>query len=194
MTSSLSLYTVCFFVCLFASQGFLHSNICAKFSKALHAIDENDPDLQNFLSGQGSKTWRGTRDILKRRGQVPLPDYNPTEVVKILIKALQSNDDPQLDHGACVVLEFKSPSGPIAESGYNPAEFGNFLRSNQKFSGLVDFKDAKLVGSYQVLRDDRSVKQSVEIRQWEENNPIIYDFYLSKVVDVWLVDAILKHS
>jgi len=69
------------------------------------------------MSGSEGKPWRGTRDILRRRGQVPTNDYEPADVCRIVLRALQSNDDPQLDHGACVALEFKSPKGLLASAG-----------------------------------------------------------------------------
>ena len=71
---------------------FFHRNLLA--SKIYET--GNNPDLEAFLKGEGTKSWRGTRDILKRRGQVPLPSYTPQDVCKICLKALQNNDDPQL--------------------------------------------------------------------------------------------------
>jgi hypothetical protein len=56
------------------------------------------------LAGPDGKPWKGVRDMLPRKGQIPLPSYGPKDVCKIILAALQNNDDPQLDHGACVAL------------------------------------------------------------------------------------------
>ena len=104
-----------------------------------------DEALANFLSGKNAeRRWRGTRDILKRKGQVPRPEYSPQDVCRIVLDSLSTNDDPQLDHGACVTLEFKSPVGALADANLSPSTFGEFLR--REYSNLVDFKEAKLLG------------------------------------------------
>ena len=63
-----------------------------------------DPGLESYLKGTDSRPWSGSRSILKRKGQVPNPELSPRDVIKIILAALQNNDDPQLDHGASVVL------------------------------------------------------------------------------------------
>jgi hypothetical protein len=84
---------------------------------------EADPELKQFLSGSVAK-WKGTTDTLKRRKQVPDAGYTPQQVVEKCLAALEINDEPQLDHGCCVLLSFKSPTGPLAEGGLDPAEYG----------------------------------------------------------------------
>ena len=159
---------------------------------------ENDVAFQEFMSGPEGKPWRGTREILKRRKQVPNEEYGPQDVCKVVLSALQSNDDPQLDHGACVALEFKSPNGVLASTGLDPAGYGRFIRSSE-YSNLIDFKSLKLLGQAEQLRDSLSVRQSIEISNWVHgiesiasvNTKTLYDFYLSKVGNCWLIDAIL---
>lgn len=124
--------------------------------------------------------------MLQRRGEVPDSKYSPIDVIRVVLKALQTNDYPQLDHGACVVLEFRSPNGPLAVFS-NPAELGAYLRKS--FDKLVDFKEARLVGELQSTGD--SVQQSVEVQSWESPTEF-YTFYLTKTDNTWLVDAILK--
>lgn len=54
---------------------------------------------------------KGRKDILGRKKQLPKSNYTPQQVVQIILDALQINDDPQLDHGCCVLLAFTSPTG-----------------------------------------------------------------------------------
>ena len=135
---------------------------------------ENDPNFQSFMSGPEGKKWKGTREILKRKNQIPDAKYSHVDVCKIVLSALQNNDEPQLDHGACVALydhiflnekinikftfsfetfiiyiqnilrEFKSPTGILASEGLDPAGYGRFLRST-KYSSLIDFKSFELL-------------------------------------------------
>ena len=153
-----------------------------------------DPDYQQFLSGPEGKPWKGTRIALVRKGQVPLPEYSAQDVVRICLAALLNNDDPQLDHGACVVLEFKSPTGPLAEGGLDPAAYGRFLRSSD-YNCLIDFKSSELVGELEQLSDSLSVRQQVKITDWQNsmnNRGVnIFDFYLTQVRGCWLLDIIL---
>ncbi len=154
----------------------------------------NDPKLIEFMQGAGGKKiWKGTRDILTRRKQVPSSEYNAIDVVKICVEALKCNDDPQLDHGACVVLEFKSPNGPLSDQSLDPAAYGYFLRSSE-YQALLDFKDYEIFGDSIPIRDSLSIKQPVKIIGWTTgSNPgeKIFDFYLTKVNDKWLIDVIL---
>ena len=160
----------------------------ASESSENQASSIDDPRLKEFMAGEGSKEWRGTKTGLERRGEVPDSKYTPIDVIRIVLKALQSNDYPQLDHGACVVLEFKSPSGPLAVFS-NPAELGAYLRKS--YENLVDFKEAKLVGESKVV--GTRVEQSVEVVPWEATSPTeSYTFYLTQVDNTWLVDAIIK--
>lgn len=65
--------------------------------------------------------WGGDLAILRRKKQVPTEAYGPKDVIRICLLALQSNDDPQLDHGAAVVMQFKSPNGLLSQGGLDPA-------------------------------------------------------------------------
>ena len=154
----------------------------------------NDPKFMEFMQGAGGrKVWKGTKDILTRRKQVPSSEYNVIDVVKICVEALKCNDDPQLDHGACVVLEFKSPNGPLSDQSLDPAAYGYFLRSSE-YQALLDFKDYEIFGDAIPIRDSLSIKQPVKIIGWTTgSNPgeKIFDFYLTKVNDKWLIDVIL---
>lgn len=154
----------------------------------------SDPDYQKFLAGAEGKPWKGTRIALARRGQIPLPEYSAQDVVRICLAALQNNDDPQLDHGTCVSLEFKSPMGPLAEGNLDPAAYGRFIRGSDYVS-LIDFKTSELVGELEPLTDSLSVRQQVRITDWQSSpdsrGVTNFDFYLSQVRGYWLLDIIL---
>lgn len=155
---------------------------------------ENDPELKQFLEGTMNLKWKGDRMSLRRRKQVPLPEYSPQKVIEIVLRALQVNDDPQLDHGACVLLEFKSPTGPLADGGLDPAEYGRFLRDTE-YSLLIDHSIAECLGSPVTLQDGFSVKQPVKIKGFslEDFSSITktFDFYLSQFDECWLIDVVL---
>ena len=157
-------------------------------------VESTDPEFEQFMSGQEAKPWKGTRIALVRKGQVPLPEYSAQDVIRICVSALQNNDDPQLDHGACVTLEFKSPTGPLAEGGLDPAGYGRFLRGTE-YSSLIDFKSYELVGELEQLSDSLSVRQQIKITDWQSspNNKGVtnFDFYLTQVRSCWLLDIIL---
>ena len=152
------------------------------------------PEYQEFLKGPEGKPWKGTRIALPRKGQVPLPEYSAQDVVRICLSALQNNDDPQLDHGACVSLEFKSPMGPLSDGGLDPAAYGRFIRGTE-YSSLIDFKSYELVGEVEQLSDSLSVRQKVRITDWQSSinckGITYYDFYLTQVGGCWLLDIIL---
>jgi len=175
-----------------------------------------DKDMEEFLNGSTEKPWRGSTISLGRRGQIPNARYSPADVVRICLKALQSNDDPQLDHGCCVVLQFRSPKGELfmfniinvtlskfhkgilAETNLDPAIYGRFIRSNNQYDSLIDFKSAELRGEPIPVpsRSNNAVKQRVQIENWTidtQSKPKFknYEFYLSNESDVWLIDAIL---
>jgi hypothetical protein len=159
-----------------------------------------DPELQDYLSGSLKKPWSGNRSILKRKKQIPDAKYSPQEVVKICLDALVVNDDPQLDHGCLVVLEFKSPSGPLAEGKLDPREYGQFLRSSE-YNLLLEYETAELVGEPKSFKDGLSVIQKVLITGWQDldesskpKDKKYYNFYLSKIDGKWLVDVILLAS
>lgn len=153
-------------------------------------------DLSAFLSQQ-SRPWSGRWDILKRRSQIPSPEFGPREVVAKCLKALKTNDDPQLDHGSCVVLSFASPQGALKSSGLDPAQHGKFLRDTQP--SLIDFSRAELVGDVveevQNGQHTGQVRQRVAVFGWGEqggkSGGTIFDFYLSNVGGCWLLDHVL---
>ena len=47
---------------------------------------QNDPDFLAFMAGPEGRAWKGTRDILKRRGQIPDEKYDPRKVCSVILK------------------------------------------------------------------------------------------------------------
>ena len=98
-----------------------------------------------------------------------------------------------------MALEFKSPNGVLSSEGLDPAGYGHFLRSSEEYSSLLDFKSFDFVS--EDIDDAVSVRLTVQITNyigeaWQigVSNPrtALFDFYLSKVGSVWLLDAILS--
>jgi hypothetical protein len=159
---------------------------------SVNEVNLEDEGLKEFLLGPEKKKWKGVKDMLVRKGQIPDEKYTPKDVVKIILTALQDNDSPQLDHGACVALEFRSATGPLNDPNLDPAGYGQFLRSTE-YSSLIDFKSVKFIGEPIELADSLSVKQSVEVVGWQSKGQQdkIFDFYLSRSDNKWLIDVIL---
>mmetsp|Transcript_2396 Transcript_2396/g.4247 ORF Transcript_2396/g.4247 Transcript_2396/m.4247 type:complete len:210 (-) Transcript_2396:12-641(-) len=171
-----------------------------QFIQPLHSNAAlEDPDdkinMENYM--KGTMPWKGTRDILPRKKQIPSKEYSATSVVRKILDALQINDDPQLDHGCCVLLEFKSPSGPLAKTDLDPAAYGRFLR-NTEYGLLIDHTVSTLVGEPEELSDSLSIRQKVTIKGYgsddmgpRELKELDFDFYLTNVESTWLLDVIL---
>jgi hypothetical protein len=162
-------------------------------SFCLRSSPEVNADVEAYLSGKARK-WRGTWDILPRRKQVPLPEYSSKDVVMTILKALKNSDDPQLDHGPAVVLSFASPQGTLKESNLDPSDYGRFLRDpSHGYLALIDFKEAELLEETKLGETSR--RQRVCVRGWGslggDSAYQLFDFFLSKPTDTWLVDVIL---
>jgi hypothetical protein len=152
--------------------------------------------LRHYLSAQEKNVWKGSKTSLARKGQVPNPNYTPKDVIQVCLEALKSNDDPQLDHGACVVLEFRSPSGPLSILK-DPKEYGDFLRNQKDYEILVDFKQGRLVGTAVEMGQPNSIRQTVQLIGWGDqinSSRHFFDFYLSKIDGNWLLDGIVKNN
>jgi len=149
-----------------------------------------DPDVAAFLEGKPRK-WSGRWDIMKRRGQMPSPEYSPVEVVVTILKALKNNDDPQIDHGAAVVLAFASPDGALKQSGVDPAQYGLFLSTN--YPALLDFKSAELLGDTKMIDiTTTTFRQLIRASGWSGAIGT-FEFILTRCGESspWLVDAIV---
>ena len=94
-----------------------------------------------------------------------------------------------------MVLEFKSPTGPLAEGGLDPAGYGRFIRDSDTHNALIDFKNADMIGEPVSLGDSLSVRQSVKIVDWQSSDTNrgdkVFDFYLTNCNGQWLIDVIL---
>ena len=100
-----------------------------------------------------------------------------------------------------MALEFKSPGGVLSSEGLDPAGYGRFLRSVEEYSSLIDFKTFNFLE--EESPDATSFRQTVEIVNYSGDAWVIgvskpktalFDFYLSKIGGIWLLDAILFKS
>lgn len=160
-------------------------------------FDKEDQDLQSYLTGQNNIPWKGTRQILKRKKQIPDPSYSPIQVINLCMNALSINDDPQLDHGCCVLLEFASPNGPLREKNLDPAAYARFLRSSD-YSLLIDHNRYELNGDLKTIRNGNSVIQAVDVFGYRDESGNIpsntFDFFLSQVEGKWFVDVVVLRN
>jgi len=206
MTLLRLLGALCLFCC--AQYAAAYTNMASAWrrrttSSRLHSGSSSplpeSPELREFLAGPNNKRWKGTRDIMPRRNQVPKPEYSVHDVVRTCMAALQNNDDPQLDHGAAVVLEFKSPTGPLADGDLDAAAYGRFLRSDE-YASLIDFKTCSIMGDPVPVgatnNSGVSVRQTVKVVDWQSSSTNkgerFFDFYLTQHQGCWLVDVVLK--
>ena len=155
------------------------------------AVDENE--LKAFLEGK-PRAWTGDKNIVKRKLQYPREDYAGHEVLRIILNALKNNDDPQLDHGALVVLEFAC--GKLQDSKLNPSELGSVIRG--KWEELIDHKKAEFKDAVEDATGTK-VKQTVDIYAWESlsltaSSKAItsFDFFLELSGGCWRLDDIVK--
>lgn len=148
------------------------------------------PELQSFLEGRVLR-WAGNENIIKRRGQVPSPSFSPRKVVFTVLSALKVNDEPQINHGALVLLTFSSPTGDIGKSKLDPGELASFIRKT--FPELLDFRSAELVGDEpRTIVPGQRLVQSVVVSTYDSEQKATFDIYLGKHGELWLIDVILR--
>ena len=73
------------------------------------------------------------------------------------------------------------------------------MRSTHPYNALLDFKSAEAIGDPEVISgNEYTVKQGVKLRSFEDysgkSEETLFDFYLSKHSDKWLIDVILHRE
>ena len=120
----------------------------------------------------------------------PSPGLAPSEVVRIQLEALQTNDDPYDDAGIATVFRFASP-GNRAATG--PLERFTAMVHGPAYRDMLGFRRA-LYGAMRV-EGDRAV-QSVTLVH-EDGRRVSYVFGLSRQTGgacdgCWMTDAVVR--
>lgn len=98
--------------------------------------------------------------VLKRRKDIPSPEYSPQQVCSKVMTALQLNDDPMLEYGAAVVIRFASSTN-VAGS-LTPEKYGEYIRGGE-LEVLVDNSQYKFDGPAKLSENGLRCLQSVSI-------------------------------
>ena len=185
---------------LFAFRVTQHNHFCRGLKHTRYMVEpDSDTDLQSFLAGK-TREWTGDASILKRRNQLPSTEYNAGEALRVVLNALQSNDDPQLDHGALVLIKFSCGRMANVAKEMSPSTLGKMIR--EKFPELIDYRRANFKDAI-VDATESKVCQNVEITSWsaltlpaDTAENASYDFFLEKESgsDCWKIDAIVRKS
>ncbi|CEM30979.1 unnamed protein product [Vitrella brassicaformis CCMP3155] len=140
--------------------------------------------------------WFGQWVVLERRGDLPQPGEDARVVIEKVLDALQTNDDPQLDHGAAVTIKHASRDNII--SNFNPAQYGSYLR-NSEYRVLLNRDTFEFVGPPQYDSNKEHCVQRVVLeghhpnfQSWSDREFFRkeVDFRLSLHRGCWMIDGV----
>ena len=122
----------------------------------------------------------------------PTPSLSASEVVTIVLNALQHNDDPSPDAGIATTFEFASPANR-EETGPLP-RFALMIK-NTPYKVMLGFRSAKK-GRLEI--DGDHAKQRVVI-VGRDGSQATYIFLLSKQADgpyanCWMTDGVIRQK
>lgn len=122
----------------------------------------------------------------------PAPSLSPTEVVTIVLNALQHNDDPQPDAGIATTFEFASPANRVATGPL--ARFALMIK-NPAYRVMLGFRSA-MRGRLEL--DGDHARQRVVI-VGHDGAQVAYVFLLSKQPDgpyanCWMTDGVIRQK
>ena len=122
----------------------------------------------------------------------PAPSLSPSQVVTIVLNALQHNDDPSPDAGIATTFEFASPANRV-QTG--PLQRFALMIKNPAYRVMLEFKTAKR-GRLEI--DGDHAKQRVVI-VGRDGSQVTYVFLLSKQSDgpfanCWMTDGVIRQK
>ena len=122
----------------------------------------------------------------------PAPSLSPSQVVSIVLNALQHNDDPQPDAGIATTFEFASPANR-GETG--PLQRFALMIKNPAYRVMLDFRSATR-GPLEL--DGNHARQRVVI-VGRDGSQVTYVFLLSKQSDgpyanCWMTDGVIRQK
>jgi Domain of unknown function (DUF4864) len=122
----------------------------------------------------------------------PAPALSPSQVVGIVLHALQHNDDPRPDAGIATTFEFASPANR-EETG--PLERFALMIKNPDYRPMLGFRSASR-GPIQI--DGNHARQRV-VLVGRDGSEVTYMFLLSKQADgpyahCWMTDGVIRQQ
>lgn len=122
----------------------------------------------------------------------PTPTLAPSQVVTIVLNALQHNDDPRPDAGIATTFEFASPANR-EETG--PLERFALMIKNPAYRPMLGFRSAT---RGRVEMDGNHARQRVVI-VGRDGSQVAYVFLLSKQSDgpyanCWMTDGVIRQK
>jgi hypothetical protein len=122
----------------------------------------------------------------------PEPSLSPSQVVSIVLNALQHNDDPQPDAGIATTFEFASPANR-EETGPLP-RFALMIK-NPAYRVMLGFRRA----TRGPLEQDGSRARQRVVIVGRDGSEVTYVFLLSKQSDgpyanCWMTDAVIRQK
>jgi hypothetical protein len=122
----------------------------------------------------------------------PAPSLSPSEVVTIVLNALQHNDEPQPDAGIATTFEFASPANRVATGPL--ARFALMIK-NPAYRAMLDFRS---VTRGRLELDGDHARQRVVI-VGRDGSQVTYVFLLSKQADgpyanCWMTDGVIRQK
>jgi hypothetical protein len=120
----------------------------------------------------------------------PTPSLTPSDVVGIVLNALQHNDDPRPDAGIATTFEFASPANRL-ETG--PLERFALMIKNPAYRPMLGFRSARRLP---VEIDGTHARQRV-VLVGRDGSQVTYVFLLSKQSDgpyanCWMTDGVIR--
>jgi len=122
----------------------------------------------------------------------PTPSLSPSQVVEIVLTALQHNDNPQPDAGIATTFEFASPANRL-ETG--PLQRFASMIKNPAYRVMLDFLS---VTKGRLELDGNHAQQRVVI-VGRDGSQVTYLFLLSKQSDgpyanCWMTDGVIRQK
>jgi hypothetical protein len=122
----------------------------------------------------------------------PAPSLSPSQVVSIVLNALQHNDDPQPDAGIATTFEFASPANRV-ETG--PLQRFALMIKNPAYRVMLGFRSAT---RGPVELDGNHARQRVVI-VGRDGAQVTYIFLLSKqsegpYANCWMTDGVIRQK
>ena len=122
----------------------------------------------------------------------PTPSLSPTQVVTIVLNALQHNDDPRPDAGIATTFEFASPANR-EETG--PLQRFASMIKNPAYRAMLDFRSATRA---RLEIDGNHARQRVII-VGRDGSQVTYVFLLSKQAEgpfanCWMTDGVIRQK
>jgi len=190
-------------------QGFLYETIFNFDNEVNVNLSDDAYSIDSFLRGEYGRKFADDANA-------PHPELKPSETIEAALRALRALDDPELSHGAAVLMRFCAPLSrnerwgcgfasnsrngnvwkELLRGSLNPVMLARRLRSSPEFSALLDWKSLELTDDLsvtsprsQLLGLDSTVSYvNAALLFGDGFEPCIIQFTMRKISGVWLIE------